>query len=178
MLGVGTYTWYGVIFLAPRLRVSLTVSSTMLAMNSSSAFADSNDRIADCGQHHSGFSKAFYTEARGVAANDLQINTGVACATLPTSSSACMIFLMRATGNLHCAERLTILRWSECEEECVVACDARVWSAVSKRVETRECVSVQQVERVSAVEMRRCQNCSGRENRSVAHQHHGALNAS
>lgn len=37
--GNDAYTWYGVIFLAPRLRVSLTVSSTMLAMNSSSAFA-------------------------------------------------------------------------------------------------------------------------------------------
>lgn len=34
-----TYTWYGDIFLAPLLRVSFTVSSTMLAMNSSSAFA-------------------------------------------------------------------------------------------------------------------------------------------
>lgn len=37
------------------------------------------------------------------------MRTGVACATLPTSSSACMIFLIRATGNLHCADRFTIL---------------------------------------------------------------------
>lgn len=34
-----TYTWYGVIFFAPLLRVSFTVSSTMLAIKSSNALA-------------------------------------------------------------------------------------------------------------------------------------------
>lgn len=40
----------------------------------------------------------------------LHTATGVEAATLPTSSSAWMIFLMRATGNLQPAERLPILR--------------------------------------------------------------------
>ncbi len=47
--------------------------------------------------------------SRGKGGWNLQIKTGVACATLPTSSSACMIFLILATGNLHCADRFTIL---------------------------------------------------------------------
>lgn len=38
----------------------------------------------------------------------LQTTTGVACATLPTSSSACMIFLIRATGNLQTVDLRTI----------------------------------------------------------------------
>lgn len=56
-------------------------------------------------QHHS---PEMHSGKSGRA--DLQIRTGVACATLPTSSSACMIFLIRATGNLHCVERFTIVK--------------------------------------------------------------------
>lgn len=51
--------------------------------------------------------------------DNLQINTGVACATLPTSSSACMIFLILATGNLHWADRFTIFRWRQVMCSCV-----------------------------------------------------------
>lgn len=39
----------------------------------------------------------------------LQTTTGVACATFPTSSSACMIFLIRATGNLQTLDFRPIL---------------------------------------------------------------------
>lgn len=108
-----TYTWYGVIFFAPRLRVSLTVSSTMLAIKSSNAFAIvSGTKETSFCQRCVLLLKVFERSSPLLAADyrsDLQMRTGVACATLPTSSSACMIFLIRATGNLHCADRFTML---------------------------------------------------------------------
>jgi hypothetical protein len=86
----GTYRWYASTFLEPREAVTRDASSTTSWRKSSSAFAAVVMKLAMYWRDKSG------SETLDM---DIQITTGVACATLPTSSSFCIIFLMRACVN-------------------------------------------------------------------------------
>lgn len=113
----------------------------MLAMNSSNAFATAIQCNANTIQNQHSFSRLCNTGFPVMERCDLQIRTGVAWATFPTSSSACMIFLILATGNLHCVERLTILlnatssaRWGKKGVEC--GCENPMRRMVGGKVES------------------------------------------